>query len=119
MHEASSTPSSSAAARRAFRIWLFDDHRSFRELLADYLGRLPGLTVAGTGDDEPVLETALDAGLVDLVLMDLNLRGPGGFRVIERLRQRPRPPAVLVLSSEATRHSVSTDRKSTRLNSSH
>lgn len=64
--------------------------------------------MAGTGDDEPALEAALNAGLVDMVLMDLNLRGAGGFRVIERLRKRPRPPAVLVLSSEATRHSVST-----------
>ena len=90
------------------RIWIFEDHQCFRQLLADFLHTLPDTEVVGNEDDEEQLFAAVDAGLVDLVMLDLNLRGAGGFRVMERLQQRSKPPAVLILSGQATAHSLNT-----------
>lgn len=94
------------APRPIERIWIFEDHQSFRELLADYLRTIPGIEIAGTVDDEAELFAAIDAGQVDLVVLDLHLRGAGGFHVLERIRQRAQPPRVLILSGQATPHSL-------------
>lgn len=103
-------PSHVAADPSACRIWIFEDQQCFRELLADYLRALPGLAVevVGTADDEELLFAAVDAGRVDVVLLDLQLQGAGGFSILEKLQQRARPPAVLILSGQATTHSVYT-----------
>ncbi len=101
------SPPADAPARRSIRrIWIFEDQQCFRELLAEFLGLLPGIEIAGTGEDEDQLYTAIGAGAVDLVLLDLQLRGAGGFHVMERIRQRENPPAVLILSGQATPHSL-------------
>lgn len=96
------------AVPSVLRIWIFEDHECFRELLADYMRVLPEVEIVGTGDHEEQLFQAVDEGRVDLVMLDLHLQGPGGFCVMERLKQRLRPPAVLILSGQATPHSVST-----------
>jgi DNA-binding NarL/FixJ family response regulator len=97
---------SPAVPRPDLRLWIFEDHQCFRELLADYLRTLPGITVVGTLDDEEQLHAAVAAGQVDLVLLDLHLSGAGGFQVMERLRQCAPAPAVLILSGQATLHSL-------------
>ncbi|MBI5689070.1 MAG: response regulator transcription factor [Verrucomicrobia bacterium] len=93
---------------RPYRIWIFEDHQCFRELLADFLEAIPGIEIAGTEDDEELLYQAVDAGQVDLVILDLHLQGAGGFRVMERLKARAQMPDVLILSGQATTHSVGT-----------
>lgn len=105
MNEPTPPPELPAGSPRQ-RLWLFDDHKCFRELLADYLRTIPGVEVAGTGDDEEALLAAIDGGLVDLVLLDLDLDGPGGFFVLERIRQKNGAPPVLILSSHVTHHSM-------------
>lgn len=94
------------AGRTDLRLWIFEDHQCFRELLADYLSALPGITITGTADDEEQMHAAIAAGQVDVVILDLHLRGAGGFHVMERIRQREKPPAVLILSGQATLHSL-------------
>jgi CheY-like chemotaxis protein len=42
---------------------------------------------------------ATDALLPDLVLMDLNLPGMDGVKAASRLRARPTPPVVLLVST--------------------
>lgn len=101
-----SPPPAICAGRPNFRLWIFEDHQCFRELLADYLGALPGIAIAGTAEDEEQLYAAIDAGEVDLVILDLHLHGAGGFHVMERIRQRQNPPPVLILSGQATSHSL-------------
>jgi two-component system invasion response regulator UvrY len=101
------SPSPATCAGHAnFRLWIFEDHQCFRELLAEYLGALPGIAIAGTAEDEEQLYAAIDAGKVDLVILDLHLHGAGGFHVMERVRQRQNPPPVLILSGQATFHSL-------------
>ena len=103
---ATTEPSAPQGVRPLRRIWVFEDHECFRELLADFIGGLPGIESVRTGDDIEQLFAAVQAGEVDLVLLDLQLRGAGGFRVLEDLRQLSRPPAVMILSGQATAHSI-------------
>ncbi len=105
---ANAKPAATHSGLRALRrLWIFEDHQCFCELLSDFLETIPGIEIVGKQDDEARLFEAIDAGQVDLVLLDLHLRGAGGFHVMERLRQRPNPPPVLILSGQATPHSLS------------
>lgn len=89
-------------------IWIFDDHQSFRDLLSDHLSTLAQTTVVGCGDDREKLFAAVDRHEVNLVLLDLHLPDSGGFGIMEALMLRASPPAVLILSSQVTPHSVNT-----------
>jgi DNA-binding NarL/FixJ family response regulator len=89
-------------------IWIFDDHQCFRDLLSDHLSTLPQTWVVGCGDDQENLFAAVDRHEVDLVLLDLHLPNSGGFGIMEALMLRASPPAVVILSSQVTPHSVNT-----------
>lgn len=95
-----------APVRSLRRIWVFEDHQCFRALLADFIGGLPGVESVRTGDETEELFAAVRAGTVDMVLLDLQLRGAGGFKILEELRKLERPPVVMILSGEATAHSI-------------
>lgn len=90
----------------AFRVWLVDDQDAFRELLVEYLTTLPRVKVVGNSRDDRLLRPALDAGAVDLVILDLMLEESGGLTILRELGARPASPAVLILSSTATAHAV-------------
>jgi DNA-binding NarL/FixJ family response regulator len=89
-------------------IWIFDDHQCFRDLLSDHLSTLPQTWVVGCGDDRAKLFAAVDRHDVNLVLLDLHLPDTGGFGIMETMMLRASPPAVVILSSEVTLHSVNT-----------
>ena len=89
-------------------IWIFDDHQCFRDLLSDHLCTLPQTSVVGCGDNREDLFAAVDRQAVNLVLLDLHLPDSGGFGVMEALMLRASPPAVVILSSHVTPHSVNT-----------
>ena len=89
-------------------IWVFDDHQCFRDLLSEHLATIPRTTVVGCGDDREKLFAAVDRHAANLVLLDLHLPDSGGFGIMEALMLRANPPAVLILSSQVTPHSVNT-----------
>lgn len=89
-------------------LWIFDDHQCFRDLLSDHLSTLSQTSVVGCGDDREKLFAAVDRREVNLVLLDLHLPDSGGFGIMEALMLRASPPAVLILSSQVTPHSVNT-----------
>jgi DNA-binding NarL/FixJ family response regulator len=86
----------------AIRIYIVEDHRAMREMLADFLGRLPDLELCGmAGSGEEAL-LALPAAKPSVVLVDLSLPGLSGLDLIEEIRARS-DCAAIVLSGHRDR----------------
>ena len=79
------------------RLLIADDHAIVRSGLVQLLGAYPDLQiVASVASGEEVLRE-VQARELDLVLLDLNMPGPSGIELIERLqRLRPRLPVVVL-----------------------
>lgn len=88
------------------RVWIVEDHQLFCELLIDYLKAAAHVEVVGTSVDQAPLFRELGTREIDVVVLDLNLQGAGGMRVLEELGKLPKAPQVVILSATATEHSV-------------
>jgi DNA-binding NarL/FixJ family response regulator len=81
------------------RVLLVDDQAAFLRAMVAVVAETPGFRVVGaasSGEDSLVVASEL---LPDLVLMDVNLPGIDGLEATRRLRGRPSPPVVLLLST--------------------
>jgi DNA-binding NarL/FixJ family response regulator len=80
------------------RIMLVDDHPLVRDGLRARLGAVPHFAVVAEADGaDDALAQAADTA-VDLVLMDINMRGTSGIEATARFRERFPRIAVLILS---------------------
>ncbi|MEV6864094.1 response regulator transcription factor [Streptosporangium subroseum] len=83
------------------RVLIVDDHQVVRQGLRYVLEDEPDIEVAGEcGDGEAALE-AITRLQPDVVLLDMLMPGLDGLGVLERLREKPVRPAVIVLTSYA------------------
>jgi len=82
------------------RILVVEDDRSLTELLVEEL-ESEGWTVDAQPSAERALEI-IDDFEPDLVVSDLQLPGKDGLALLEQLRQRHAPPAVLMISAYGT-----------------
>jgi DNA-binding NarL/FixJ family response regulator len=81
------------------RVLLVDDQVPFRRAMSAVVEETPGFEVVGeasTGEESILAAAELRP---DLVLMDVNLPGIDGLEATRRLRGRPSPPVVLLLST--------------------
>ena len=79
------------------RVAVVDDHPLVREGTAALVDRQDDMQIAGTAGSLDEVRAILDAGTVDVLLLDLRLGQESGF---ELLRAGSRPtPAVVVLTS--------------------
>jgi two-component system cell cycle response regulator DivK len=79
----------------ATTVLVVDDDVNAREAYAEYL-RLNGFEVVTAGDGLEALEIARSA-LPDVVLLDAELPGIEGWRVLEELKADPRTRAIPVV----------------------
>ena len=80
------------------RVLIVDDHPLYRDALARLVESLPDLEVAGLTGDGAEAVARVEAGDVDVVLMDLNLPSLSGLDATGRIAALPEPPAVLVVT---------------------
>lgn len=94
--------SGGGAGRDPVRILLCDDHVMFREGIVDRLTYKPEFELVGeAGNGEEAVELARELG-PDVIIMDLEMPGMGGFEAIARILREDREARVLVLSGHAS-----------------
>jgi DNA-binding NarL/FixJ family response regulator len=102
MGTVTATPSS-GPTREVIRVLVVDDHPALRAGLARLLSAEPGIeclaTLAGTGR----LSEAVRDGRPDVVVLDYALGSGDGLTACFRLKQHPRPPAVILYSAYVDR----------------
>lgn len=80
------------------RVVIADDHRIFREGLAELLSGTPGIAVAGTAGDGEEALAVTRATRPDVLILDVTMPRLDGFEVLARLRGEGFPLRVLMLS---------------------
>ncbi len=80
------------------RILLADADDPFRQMLSERLSQESDLLVRESTSDLERAAAALNTGL-DVVVMDLVLRGGDGLELLEAVSRMEQPPTVLVLSA--------------------
>ena len=80
------------------RVLIVDDHPLYRDALARLVESLPDLEVAGLAGNGAEALNKVEAGGIDVVLMDLNLPSLSGLDATGSIAALPEPPAVLVVT---------------------
>ena len=85
------------------RVFLVEDSPSIRERLGDYLSEPGQVEIIGFAATEVDASRELRAQIVDVAIVDLNLKEGTGIGVIESVRAaRPAaPPTIVVLTNYA------------------
>jgi DNA-binding NarL/FixJ family response regulator len=81
------------------RVLLVDDDALVRAGLSMMLDGADGIAVVGEAADGDQVLAAADAHSPDVVLMDLRMPRVDGITATRRLRARPHPPEVIVLTT--------------------
>jgi DNA-binding NarL/FixJ family response regulator len=81
------------------RVLLVDDDALVRAGLSMMLHGADGIAVVGEAADDGQVGVAVDAHSPDVVLMDLRMPRVDGITATRRLRERPHPPEVIVLTT--------------------
>lgn len=80
------------------KIFLAEDHPTFREGLAQIINSGKDLTVCGEADTAEQALAAINRLRPDLMLVDISLPGKSGLELIKKLRSKNRKVKLLVLS---------------------
>jgi len=84
---------------RPVRVLLVDDDDLVRAALRMMLDGATGIAVVGEAADGADVPDAIAAHAPDVVLLDLRMPRVDGLTALSRLRARPRPPEVIVLTT--------------------
>jgi DNA-binding NarL/FixJ family response regulator len=88
------------------RVLIVDDDALVRAGLTMMLDGAHGITVVGEAADGDQVSAAADAHAPHVVLMDLRMPRVDGITATRRLRQRPNPPEVIVLTTFDTDENI-------------
>jgi DNA-binding NarL/FixJ family response regulator len=83
------------------RVAILDDHPAVLAGLERLANSAPDLDPVATAATPKALWRALDGRGADVVVVDYDLARGDGLAVCQRLKERPRPPAVVVYSAYA------------------
>jgi DNA-binding NarL/FixJ family response regulator len=84
---------------KVVRVLLVDDQAPFLHAMRAVVEETDGFEVVGEASSGEESVMAADELLPDVVLMDVNLPGIDGVEATRRLRGRPAPPVVILLST--------------------
>jgi DNA-binding NarL/FixJ family response regulator len=90
----------------AVRVLVVDDDALVRAGLTMMLDGAEGIAIVGEASDGDEVPAAADAHAPDVVLMDLRMPRVDGITATRRLRARPRPPEIIVLTTFDTDEDV-------------
>jgi DNA-binding NarL/FixJ family response regulator len=88
------------------RVLVVDDDALVRAGLTMMLDGAEGIAVVGEAVDGDQVQAAADAHAPDVVLMDLRMPRVDGITATRRLRARPRPPEIIVLTTFDTDENI-------------
>lgn len=94
------------AAVTEIRVLVVDDDALVRSALTMLLDGADGIRVAGEAADGDEVPALVDAHAPHVVLMDLRMPRVGGLAATRRVRERPDPPEVVVLTTFDTDENV-------------
>lgn len=84
----------------AMKVFLVDDSPQIRQKLTELLYELDGVEIIGQASQAVDAIDSILAVKPEAVLLDLHLNGQGnGFEVLERIKQEPTAPKVIVLTN--------------------
>jgi DNA-binding NarL/FixJ family response regulator len=84
---------------RRIRVLIVDDDALVRAGLVMMLDGANGIAIVGQAADGDEVPAAVDAHAPDVVLLDLRMPRVNGIMALRRLRARPNPPEVIVLTT--------------------
>jgi DNA-binding NarL/FixJ family response regulator len=93
-------------AERPIRVLIVDDDALVRSGLTMMLDGAAGIAVVGDAADGTEVPDAIAAHAPDVVLMDVRMPRMDGIAATARLRRRPNPPEVIVLTTFDTDENV-------------
>lgn len=95
-----------ASVNAPVRLLVVDDDALVRAGLTMMLDGVHGIVVVGEAGDGDEVAAAADAHAPDVVLMDLRMARVDGITATRRLRRRPNPPEVIVLTTFDTDENI-------------
>ncbi|WP_433235654.1 response regulator [Streptosporangium sp. CA-135522] len=95
-----------AGVNPPLRVLLVDDDALVRAGLSMMLDGIHGISVVAEAADGDEVPAAADAHALDVVLMDLRMPRVDGITATRRLRSRPNPPEVIVLTTFDTDENI-------------
>ncbi|WLQ35141.1 response regulator transcription factor [Streptomyces castrisilvae] len=98
--------STGAGASGDIRVLAVDDHRLLREALCELLEMYEGLTVVAQADDGPSGVRMAGLHRPDLVLLDVEMPGPGPLANLRGVRQAAPEAQVIILTMHDNRHLI-------------
>ena len=94
------TPTPPPPIAKSAKVLIVEDESNLRLVLGKELERL-GYAVQSVSDGEAALRL-LEEGAVDVLLSDINMPGMNGIELLRRVRERPNPPEIIMLTGYAT-----------------
>jgi two-component system, LytTR family, response regulator len=88
------------------RTLIVDDEPIARQILREELERFPEIEIAGEAEDGASALAAIAQFEPDVVFLDLQMPGEGGFEVIRRLPQGRGKPPVIVIVTAYDQHAI-------------
>jgi DNA-binding NarL/FixJ family response regulator len=82
------------------RILVVDDHPFFREGIATWIARQPGMEYCGFADTPATAAQAIQRDAPDVVLLDLQLRDGDGFEVLAACRESGCRSRIIIVSQK-------------------
>jgi len=83
------------------KILVVDDEPSLLEIACDILSYFGYTCLQAVSGEEALQQLDQEKDHIDLVLLDLNMPGMGGFKCLEQIGKKKHPPQVIVASGYA------------------